>query len=155
VWNLLVLHVRRRSPLSITKNVILAAIMRMTKTAMTPAMKTRKRDVPRTYLTPHPSQKRVRERDDGGLSATRNMASHGNQLSPPQGGRRRAEHRHDERVWERIDRAQQGRMREYVFDKKEVDALRYRMEDALRAVTRYAIREARVCQLTAVLAGSL
>jgi ATP-dependent RNA helicase DDX56/DBP9 len=55
--------------------------------------------------------------------------------------------RHDEAVWERISRAQQGRVREYVFDKKQVDAFRYRMEDALRAVTRYAIREARLKEI--------
>jgi ATP-dependent RNA helicase DDX56/DBP9 len=55
--------------------------------------------------------------------------------------------RQDERVWERIDRAQQGRVSEYVFDKKQVDAFRYRMEDALRAVTRYAIREARLKEI--------
>ena len=55
--------------------------------------------------------------------------------------------RHDEEVWERIARAQQGRGREYVFDKKQVDGFRYRMEDALRAVTRYAIREARLKEI--------
>ena len=46
---------------------------------------------------------------------------------------------HDEETWERIARAQQGRVREYVFDKKQADGFRYRMEDALRAVTRYVI----------------
>jgi ATP-dependent RNA helicase DDX56/DBP9 len=55
--------------------------------------------------------------------------------------------RHDEEVWERIVRAQQGRVREYVFDKKQVDGFRYRMEDALRAVTRYTIREARLKEI--------
>ena len=55
--------------------------------------------------------------------------------------------RHDEKVWDRITRAQQGRVREYVFDKKQVDAFRYRMEDALHAVTRYAIREARLKEI--------
>ncbi|KAH9973539.1 P-loop containing nucleoside triphosphate hydrolase protein [Lactifluus volemus] len=35
----------------------------------------------------------------------------------------------------------------YVFDKKQVDAFRYRMEDALRAVTRHAIREARLKEI--------
>ena len=38
-------------------------------------------------------------------------------------------------------------MREYVFDKKQVDGFRYRMEDALRAVTRYTIREARLKEI--------
>ena len=54
---------------------------------------------------------------------------------------------HDEDVWGRIERAQQGRVREYAFDKKQVEAFRYRMEDALRAVTRYAIREARLKEI--------
>ena len=54
---------------------------------------------------------------------------------------------HDEDVWGRIARAQQGRVREYAFDKKQVEAFRYRMEDALRAVTRYAIREARLKEI--------
>jgi ATP-dependent RNA helicase DDX56/DBP9 len=55
--------------------------------------------------------------------------------------------RHDEETWQRIAHAQQGRMREYVFDKRQVDGFRYRMEDALRAVTRYAIREARLKEI--------
>jgi ATP-dependent RNA helicase DDX56/DBP9 len=53
----------------------------------------------------------------------------------------------DEEVWERIARTQQGRVREYLFDKKQVDGFRYRMEDALRAVTRHAIREARLKEI--------
>ena len=48
----------------------------------------------------------------------------------------------DEDVWERITRTQQGRVREYNFSKKQVDAFRCRMEDALRAVTRHATLEA-------------
>ncbi len=55
--------------------------------------------------------------------------------------------RHDEETWERIARAQQGRVGEYVFDRKQVDGFRYRTEDALRAVTRYAIREARLKEI--------
>jgi len=47
--------------------------------------------------------------------------------------------RHDEKTWERIARAQQDRVREYVFDKRQVDGL--------RAVTRYAIREARLKEI--------
>jgi ATP-dependent RNA helicase DDX56/DBP9 len=54
---------------------------------------------------------------------------------------------HDEEVWGRISREQQGRVREYAFDKKQVEAFRYRMEDALRAVTRYTIREARLKEI--------
>jgi ATP-dependent RNA helicase DDX56/DBP9 len=62
--------------------------------------------------------------------------------------------RRDEDVWERIARAQQGCVREYVFDKKQVDAFRYRMEDALRVVTRYAIREARLKEIKQELLAS-
>jgi len=62
--------------------------------------------------------------------------------------------RHDEEAWEHISRAQHGRVREYVFDKKQVDAFRYRMEDALRAVTRYAIREARLKEIKQELLAS-
>jgi len=62
--------------------------------------------------------------------------------------------RHDEEAWERIARAQHGRVREYVFDKKQVDGFRYRMEDALRAVTRYAIREARLKEIKQELLAS-
>lgn len=38
-------------------------------------------------------------------------------------------------------------MKEYKFDMKQVEAFRYRMEDALRAVTRSAVKEARVKEL--------
>jgi ATP-dependent RNA helicase DDX56/DBP9 len=62
--------------------------------------------------------------------------------------------RHDEEAWERIAQAQQGRVREYVFDKKHVDGFRYRMEDALRAVTRYAVREARLKEIKQELLAS-
>lgn len=62
--------------------------------------------------------------------------------------------RHDEEVWERVTRAQQGRVREYVFDKKQVDAFRYRMEDALLAVTRHAVREARMKEIKQELLAS-
>ena len=62
--------------------------------------------------------------------------------------------RHDEEVWERIARAQRDRVREYVFDKKQVDGFRYRMEDALRAVTRYAVREARLKEIKQELLAS-
>lgn len=56
----------------------------------------------------------------------------------------------DEVVWERIEREQGARgskVKEYKFDMKQVEAFRYRMEDALRAVTRSAVREARVKEL--------
>ncbi|KAI0258914.1 P-loop containing nucleoside triphosphate hydrolase protein [Gloeopeniophorella convolvens] len=61
---------------------------------------------------------------------------------------------HDEAVWERIARAQRGRVKEYVFEQKQVDAFRYRMEDALRAVTRYAVREARLKEIKQELLAS-
>ncbi|TFY52873.1 hypothetical protein EVG20_g10365, partial [Dentipellis fragilis] len=56
----------------------------------------------------------------------------------------------DEAVWARIEKEQAARgskVKEYKFDMKQVEAFRYRMEDALRAVTRAAIREARVKEL--------
>ena len=45
-------------------------------------------------------------------------------------------------------------MREYVFDKRQVDGFRYRMEDALRAVTRYTVQEARVKEIKQELLAS-
>ena len=56
----------------------------------------------------------------------------------------------DEKVFARIEAEQAARgskIREYKFDMKQVEAFRYRMEDALRAVTRSAIREARIKEL--------
>ncbi|KAJ6592317.1 DEAD-domain-containing protein [Mycena vulgaris] len=58
--------------------------------------------------------------------------------------------RSDEAVFARIEREQGARgskVQEYHFDMKQVEAFRYRMEDALRSVTRSAVREARVAQL--------
>jgi ATP-dependent RNA helicase DDX56/DBP9 len=58
--------------------------------------------------------------------------------------------RQDERVFARIEKEQAARgsaLRQYNFDMRQVEAFRYRMEDALRAVTRAAIREARVKEL--------
>lgn len=57
---------------------------------------------------------------------------------------------HDETVFARIEREQAARgskVKEYRFDMKQVEAFRYRMEDALRAVTRSAIKEARIKEL--------
>ncbi|KZV66309.1 DEAD-domain-containing protein [Peniophora sp. CONT] len=57
---------------------------------------------------------------------------------------------HDEKVWTRIEADQAARgskIREYKFDMKQVEAFRYRMGDALRAVTKSAVREARVKEL--------
>jgi len=56
----------------------------------------------------------------------------------------------DETVFARIEKEQAARgskVKEYQFDMKQVEAFRYRMEDALRAVTRNAIKEARVKEL--------
>ncbi|KAK0511609.1 hypothetical protein JMJ35_006182 [Cladonia borealis] len=57
---------------------------------------------------------------------------------------------HDEEVLKKISSHQQKKGKEvkpYHFDMKQVDAFRYRMNDALRAVTRIAIREARTREL--------
>lgn len=57
---------------------------------------------------------------------------------------------HDEEVLAKITRQQSRKDKEikpYHFDMKQVDAFRYRMSDALRAVTRLAIREARTREL--------
>jgi ATP-dependent RNA helicase DDX56/DBP9 len=56
----------------------------------------------------------------------------------------------DEHVLKKIIRqqAKQGReVKPYNFDKEQMDAFRYRMEDALRAVTKVAVREARTREL--------
>ncbi|TCD69460.1 ATP-dependent DNA/RNA helicase [Steccherinum ochraceum] len=56
----------------------------------------------------------------------------------------------DEKVFQRIEKEQAARgskVKEYSFDMKMVEAFRYRMEDALRAVTKSAIKEARVKEL--------
>lgn len=56
----------------------------------------------------------------------------------------------DEAVFSKIEKEQGARgskIKEYNFDMKQVEAFRYRMEDALRSVTRSAIREARVKEL--------
>ncbi|KAK8022314.1 ATP-dependent RNA helicase dbp9, partial [Apiospora rasikravindrae] len=57
---------------------------------------------------------------------------------------------HDEKVLARITKQQAKKGKElkpYNFDKKALDAFRYRMNDALRAVTKVAIREARIREL--------
>ncbi|KAL1755790.1 DEAD-domain-containing protein [Schizophyllum commune] len=63
--------------------------------------------------------------------------------------------RRDEEVFKRIEREQgAGAVKEYKFDMRQVEAFRYRMEDALRSVTRVAVREARVRELKAEVLGS-
>ncbi|KAI0887101.1 DEAD-domain-containing protein [Annulohypoxylon maeteangense] len=57
---------------------------------------------------------------------------------------------HDEKVLSKIIRQQEKRGHEvkpYSFDMKAVEAFRYRLNDALRAVTKVAIREARLREL--------
>lgn len=56
----------------------------------------------------------------------------------------------DERVLRAImkQQAKKGKeMQPYKFDEKQVEAFRYRMNDALRAVTKAAVREARTREL--------
>ncbi|KAF8817474.1 DEAD-domain-containing protein [Phlegmacium glaucopus] len=56
----------------------------------------------------------------------------------------------DEHVFSKIEKEQGARgskIKEYNFDMKQVESFRYRMEDALRSVTRAAIREARIKEL--------
>lgn len=56
----------------------------------------------------------------------------------------------DEVVFAKIEREQIGRgnaIKEYQFDMQQVEAFRYRMEDALRSVTRSIIKEARIKEL--------
>jgi hypothetical protein len=56
----------------------------------------------------------------------------------------------DEIVFAKIDKEQAARgskIKEYKFDIQQVEAFRYRMEDALRSVTRSAIKEARIKEL--------
>ncbi|KAG5647838.1 hypothetical protein DXG03_007762 [Asterophora parasitica] len=56
----------------------------------------------------------------------------------------------DEEVFAKIEKEQGARgskIKEYKFDMKQVEAFRYRMEDALRSVTRSAIKEARIKEL--------
>ncbi|THU86224.1 DEAD-domain-containing protein [Dendrothele bispora CBS 962.96] len=58
--------------------------------------------------------------------------------------------KNDEGVFDKIEKEQGARgskIKEYNFDMKQVEAFRYRMEDALRSVTRSAIKEARIKEL--------
>lgn len=58
--------------------------------------------------------------------------------------------RRDESVFVRIERDQKakgGDVKEYKFDMKQVEGFRYRMEDGLRAVTKAAVREARIKEI--------
>jgi ATP-dependent RNA helicase DDX56/DBP9 len=57
---------------------------------------------------------------------------------------------HDEQVFSRVEKEQAARgakIQEWKFEKGQVEGFRYRMEDALRAVTASAIKEARIKEL--------
>ncbi|KAB5594799.1 ATP-dependent RNA helicase [Ceratobasidium theobromae] len=63
----------------------------------------------------------------------------------------------DEMIFTRVEQEQGARgskIKDYAFDMAQVEAFRYRMEDALRAVTRAAVREARIKELKAELLNS-
>ncbi|KIK82843.1 hypothetical protein PAXRUDRAFT_832130 [Paxillus rubicundulus Ve08.2h10] len=58
--------------------------------------------------------------------------------------------KNDEVIFAKVEREQAARgskIKEYKFDMHQVEAFRYRMEDALRSVTRSAIKEARIKEL--------
>lgn len=63
----------------------------------------------------------------------------------------------DEKIFARISRKQKEKgheIKEWAFDQKQVEAFRYRMEDALRSVTKRAIGEARVKEITTEMLNS-
>jgi ATP-dependent RNA helicase DDX56/DBP9 len=65
--------------------------------------------------------------------------------------------KNDEVVFAKIEKEQVERgskIKEYHFDTKQVEAFRYRMEDALRSVTRSAVKEARIKELKTELLNS-
>ena len=65
--------------------------------------------------------------------------------------------KNDETVFAQIEKEQAAKgskVKDYQFDMKQVEAFRYRMEDALRAVTRSAIKEARIKELKAEILNS-
>ncbi|KAI5982444.1 P-loop containing nucleoside triphosphate hydrolase protein [Pisolithus marmoratus] len=65
--------------------------------------------------------------------------------------------RHDERIWERIEKGEKAKgkqIQEYKFNMDQVEAFRYRMGDALRSVTKNAIKEARIKELKTELLNS-
>ncbi|KAG8898677.1 ATP-dependent DNA/RNA helicase [Tulasnella sp. 408] len=62
-----------------------------------------------------------------------------------------------EKVFKQVDEEQAARgskLKEYKFDMKQVEAFRYRMNDALRAVTKNAIKEARLAEIKSELLKS-
>ncbi|KAG9050423.1 ATP-dependent DNA/RNA helicase [Tulasnella sp. UAMH 9824] len=62
-----------------------------------------------------------------------------------------------EKVFKQVEEEQAARgskLKEYKFDMKQVEAFRYRMNDALRAVTKNAIKEARLAEIKSELLKS-
>jgi ATP-dependent RNA helicase DDX56/DBP9 len=58
--------------------------------------------------------------------------------------------KNDEIIFTQIEKEQGARgskVKDYKFDMKQVEAFRYRMQDALRSVTRSAVKEARIKEL--------
>ena len=58
--------------------------------------------------------------------------------------------KHDEQMWEQIveDQKSSGmQIHPWTYDRTQVEAFRYRMEDALRSVTKAAIKEARIQEI--------
>ena len=60
----------------------------------------------------------------------------------------------DERIFKRIEKRQNSQIKEYKFDMQQVEAFRYRMGDALRSVTKGAIKEAWAKELKSELLNS-
>jgi len=60
----------------------------------------------------------------------------------------------DECIFKHIEKQQNSRIKEYKFDMQQVEAFRYRMEDALRSVTKGAIKEAWAKELKSELLNS-
>ena len=65
--------------------------------------------------------------------------------------------KNDEKMFAKIEKQQAARgskIKEYKFDMKQVEAFRYRMQDALRSVTRVAIKEARIKEIKSEILNS-
>jgi ATP-dependent RNA helicase DDX56/DBP9 len=63
----------------------------------------------------------------------------------------------DEKVWAKIvqqETAKGQEIKEWKFDRAQIEAFRYRMEDGLRSVTKASIREARIREIKAELLNS-
>nr|GAT59545.1 predicted protein [Mycena chlorophos] len=118
-------------------------------TSPPPSSKKRKRAASPTRAAPATKKhKGKRKKNDAEYGVTRGHRMKGEAVADPEA---------EERVFGRIEKEQGARgskVQEYHFDMKQVEAFRYRMEDALRSVTRSAVREARVTQLKAEILAS-